>query len=495
MKFFEKKQNIDKIKIIILILGIILGVIACRYHADKFLIDDMLSFSLSNTPGGWVGHEVLGWISNNEFKRFAVIDNPFDYVNVFNNQAADCHPPFYYMIIHTISSVFKGKLSYWYGYIPNIIFYLLSSIMVEKITFKITNKRYFSLLAMLLFIINPKVLEYVAFIRMYPLVGLFALCFVYAAMSFFNIKEVKIKTYVLLIFITALGCLTHYYSYVIYFFFSIVVGLTLLLKKHFKELILYSLSILSGIGLALIIFPQAITHWLTNAHSVNAINNLGESVGGLQRYITYIETSPLKYLSVVLLVIILAFNFKFKKLRLENFALIFTVVMYFLLIGKTSSFITHRYMVPIDGLLVCAIIAAVGMYLDDIKHILIVAAVLILYSGIPNVYIADYKNPISFSKAHYCFVLVVYSDQYLDCNYINVNSFEFREYENIYLMNNSEEARSLKADFFLYDKAIIYVAHEMDLESVKNWLFGSSRFNTLESTGIKTSLYEVYYAR
>ena len=100
MKLLETKINRIILMIILLILGTGLALIACRYHADKFLIDDMLSFSLSNTPGGWVSYENFGWISNSEFYRFAVLNNPFDFKNVWLNQALDCHPPLFYLIIH-----------------------------------------------------------------------------------------------------------------------------------------------------------------------------------------------------------------------------------------------------------------------------------------------------------------------------------------------------------------------------------------------------------
>ncbi|NLC96543.1 MAG: glycosyltransferase family 39 protein [Erysipelotrichaceae bacterium] len=500
MNLLENKKIRYILFTLLIFLGFGLAIISCRYHADKFLIDDMLSFSLSNTPGGWVSYDNFGWVDTTQFSRFAVLENKFDFTNVWANQAADCHPPLFYLIIHIISSFFSPNLSYWYGYIPNIIYYLLTSIMIYKLSYKITKSYDSSFLIMFLYIINPVVLYYVAFIRMYTLVNLFAIIFAYIAIDFFDIEKITKKTYISLSIVTTLGCLTHYYSYVIYFFICLVIGLFLLFKKHYKQLIYFCVSVLSGIIIALLIFPAAINHWLNNQHSVNAITNLQESGNTLNRYISYLNTNPLNYLILIIVLLIIVFSVinKHKNLSISQYTLIFTFFAYFLLVGKTSSFVTHRYMVPIDSImfvgLLTSLFTVVKPYKNNYINKIILSIFIISVTGLPTIYIKDYKNPISYAKAHYGDLLIVYNDSNWDANYTNVNAFEFREYENMYIMNDSYEARLEKADFFLYEDAIVYVAYDMDLELVKMWLFGSSRFTNLEPTDINTAIYAVYYA-
>lgn len=500
MKLLETKINRIILIIILLISGTGLALIACRYHADKFLIDDMLSFSLSNTPGGWVSYENFGWISNREFYRFAVLNNPFDFKNVWLNQALDCHPPLFYLIIHIVSSIFSPNLTPWHGQIPNIIYYLLTSIMIYKLTNKLTKNYLISFVVMFIYIVNPVVLSYVAFIRMYPLVNLFAITFAYIAVDFFEIEKVTNKTYILLSLVTTLGCLTHYYSYVIYFFICLIIGFFLLFKKKYKELIYFCISVLLGIIIALAIFPSALTHWFTNQHSVTAINNLQTSTNTLDRYISYINQSPFKYLTfiIVLLIIVFSIKNKDKKISLPQYTLLFTYFAYFLLVGKTSSFVTHRYMVPVDAIMFVGLLSTLfniaDIYKDKKITLLILSIFIITSSGFPTLYIKDYKNPISYAKAHYGDLLIIYNDSNWDANFTNVNAFEFREYENIYVMNDALESKEVKADFFMFEDAVVYVGENMDLELVKMWLFGSSRFTKLEPTGIKTSIYTVYFA-
>jgi hypothetical protein len=153
-------------------------------------------------------------------------------------------------------------------------------------------------------------------------------------------------------------------------------------------------------------------------------------------------------------------------------------------------------MVPVDAIMFIGLLTALFNQIKPYKNIsiLILTIFIIASAGFPNIYIKDYKNPISFAKAHYGDLLIIYNDPTWDPNYTNVNAFEFREYENIYIMNDSLEAKQIKADFFMYEDAIVYVDHNADLELVKMWLFGSSRFTKLNPTGISTALYTVYYA-
>lgn len=434
MKFLEKKSNRIILLIILLIFALGLALITCRYHADKFLIDDLLSFSLSNTPGGWASHDNFGWTDSQVFNRFGVIDNPFDFKNVWSNQAGDCHPPLFYLIIHIVSSIFSSNLTPWHGYLPNIFYFLITSIMIYKFSYKITKDYLISFLIMFIYIVNPVVLNYVSFIRMYPLVNLLAISFAYNAVDFFDIDKVNNKTYISLSIITLLGCLTHYYSYIIYFFICLVIGLFLLYKKHYKELFLFCISVLLGIILALIIFPSAINHWFNHNHSINAITNLQSNANTLDRYIDYLKQSPFKIYTLIILLIIIILKFKNKnKFTLTQYTLIFTYVAYFLLVGKTSSFVTHRYMVPVDAIMFIGLLTALFNQIKPYKNIsiLILTIFIIASAGFPNIYIKDYKNPISFAKAHYGDLLIIYNDPTWDPNYTNVNAFEFREYENI----------------------------------------------------------------
>lgn len=101
-----------------------------------------------HTKIGYDGDEVFSYMSSNSEVNYkeltALQDNSwypseyfhdalsvkegyrFHYEIPVRNQATDVHPPFYYILLHTICSFFPGQFSMWYGIALNIILTLLS---------------------------------------------------------------------------------------------------------------------------------------------------------------------------------------------------------------------------------------------------------------------------------------------------------------------------------------------------------------------------------
>ena len=53
----------------------------------------------------------------------------FSYDSVIYNQANDVHPPFYYILLHTICSFFVGTYSKWFGLVLNLVFYIGTTLL------------------------------------------------------------------------------------------------------------------------------------------------------------------------------------------------------------------------------------------------------------------------------------------------------------------------------------------------------------------------------
>lgn len=70
-------------------------------------VDEVLSYGLSNHVGSLVIEEGRTYYPSNEFwLDYMTVDERvgFHYGNVWKNQAADVHPPLYYMILHSHGS-------------------------------------------------------------------------------------------------------------------------------------------------------------------------------------------------------------------------------------------------------------------------------------------------------------------------------------------------------------------------------------------------------
>lgn len=80
-------------------------------------VDEYYSYGLSNYSGDDIFmHVDLGKTYDDPaqpFLEYMAVQpgNGFSYGNVWKKQSADVHPPFYYVILHTICSLFPAKFS------------------------------------------------------------------------------------------------------------------------------------------------------------------------------------------------------------------------------------------------------------------------------------------------------------------------------------------------------------------------------------------------
>lgn len=143
----------------------------------------------------------------------------FDYINVWKNQAEDVHPPFYYLILHTICSIFPGKFSIWYAAYINIIFALLTLWAVRKLAWELTEDALFKTVVSVCFILTSGVLHICAFLRMYIVVMFWITLITYLFAKI--LRGGKSNNYVYICIVSVLGTLTHYY-FLIYLFLYVL---------------------------------------------------------------------------------------------------------------------------------------------------------------------------------------------------------------------------------------------------------------------------------
>lgn len=72
------------------------------------------------------------WVSGEDYLYYVAVspENTFNYASVYYNQRGDVHPPLFYILLHTVCSVFQGSFSKWFGLGINILFMLLTMRML-----------------------------------------------------------------------------------------------------------------------------------------------------------------------------------------------------------------------------------------------------------------------------------------------------------------------------------------------------------------------------
>lgn len=325
-----------------------------QYHEDE-----IMTFLLSNNE---TGEKVLPPFGK-QFDYAKAFDEgmtvaegqQFQYKQVFMNQMNDVHPPLYYLIMHTICSLTPGRYSFWYGYVINIVCMLASIMLIYACTaFYFFDER-IRFVVTAFFALCPAQMEIMCFVRMYALAILFFLYFWYWFNKQLFEEETKLKDYVLLLIVTVLGALTHYYFIVMAVLFSVSYALYQLKHRKKKKCITFCVTMVLSAILSIGIFPAMLFHVFGGYRGVEAFGNVVNLFDFPWRLIVYINRINRSVFGYLLLFLIIFVAHMFRKSRKNGEVLIaetlavrlrynfWPLLIYMLLVIKTSAYIEPRY--------------------------------------------------------------------------------------------------------------------------------------------------------
>lgn len=245
----------------------------------NYYIDEVYSYGLSNDTGEGIDIEIEynktytpGALA---FIDYVAVQNGerFDYSSVWQNQENDVHPPLYYAVLHTISSVFPNRFSRWFAGIINIVSALLVLFVLRRMIPLLTDSKYILNILSVSFIFMTGMLLAAAYFRMYLMAMLWVTLLTYWFMRQVDKKQ-DFKFYGLVYCVTVAGALIHYYVIVYAVLISCVYGVYLLWNKRIKETLLFCVTMLAAGGTAIAVFPAMIQHMFFGYRGTEAIDNL-----------------------------------------------------------------------------------------------------------------------------------------------------------------------------------------------------------------------------
>lgn len=316
----------------------------------EFHIDEVLSYGLSNgykLPFAY--QRINEWIPSSYFFDYLTVNKTdlFSYDSVIYNQAADVHPPLFYVLLHTISSIFPSVFSKWIGISLNIVFYVSIYFSIIKITYLLTRSNYLSYLTALFWGLSVAAISSVVFIRMYVILTLFSILFFYYCIKYLEEDNNKKHNLLMILFTTILGVLTQYYFLIIAFFISATLVFLLMIRKNWKKTGQFVIVMLTGLFTTTAIFPSMLTHILSSSRGTEALNSVHSQTNYLQEFGLVINTSifgGMGILIVPLLGIILVFGLLKKKYDQSTLLLLLLPTLGFLLvIQKIAPYQSDRY--------------------------------------------------------------------------------------------------------------------------------------------------------
>lgn len=203
------------------------------------------------------------WVSGQEYLDYLAVSksNSFNYASVYYNQRGDVHPPLFYLILHTVCSVFQGSFSKWYALGVNILFLLMTLLLLYRLTERHFGGPGTAMAVTAVYGLSVGVITSAVYLRMYAILTFMTLWFFYAHLEaaeegFLMGKKVRRR----LAAAALLGFLTHYYFVIYAAAMAVVFAVWLCSGKRWRALWRYIRTMALTAVLGLCIWPYAIRH-------------------------------------------------------------------------------------------------------------------------------------------------------------------------------------------------------------------------------------------
>lgn len=303
------------------------------------------------------------WISGKEFHDYITVEeDAFNYLSVYFNVKDDNHPPLHFMVLHTISSLVRGKILPLMGCSINLICVLGCCILLMKLGKRLGLEKA-GLASAVLYGLSSGAIATVLLTRMYGMMTFWCVADFYLHIKKWQEKEWTTRNR-LLILVTVMGFWTQYFFLFYCIGLAAVVVFLFCRDRNWKALRGYIRSMIIAAVIGLAVFPFAVSDVFSSGRGVEALENLRN---GLKGYGTrlwnfgkilasgilgmeangWILAAALCLASGVVLVLI--HRRTFEKEEEKNLAgmLLVPVCIYFFLAARMSPYMVDRYIMAL----------------------------------------------------------------------------------------------------------------------------------------------------
>lgn len=369
------------------IAAVFFGIRKLDYH-----VDEVWTFGLANHVSGVepdieFGKKYTGWGFYGEFVK--VLKNErFNYVNLWQNQAEDVHPPLYYVFIHTICSLFPNTFSMWYGIAVNLIWMIPIVIVLYKLSKSITGDIKQAMGIVIVYCSSVGFFDTMIFIRMYAQFTFFAIALAYLLKIYWD-KNNDRKFYIYFSVLLIFGMLTHYYFLIYTFAVCAAYGIHLILEKRYVEL---RKSILVALGngfFYILIWYHILGHLFRGYRGKQALQaalSFGGVINGIVGMFSQMDSELFGGLLIIF--IIFAVLLMFLKVKSKTIcysyktALTISTIFYICVVGKIAPYLSFRYIMPVaftlEIIVCCVLYRLFGLIKWNIKSVYVVTLLLVL---------------------------------------------------------------------------------------------------------------------
>lgn len=409
----NKMNRIDFGKVLYLPLILLVSVLSlcvCLHFGIQksgYYVDEYYTYTLSNGSQLGIAIENGKMNSTDQFLDQLVCDEDeaFAYGQCYVNNQNDVHPPLYYFLVHTVSSIKKGEFNKWIGISVNLLLLIPCLLLVWLISYEITNhNRWLTLLIFSVYAFSPSTISGVMLIRMYVQLQLFVMLYAYILLVDFKRNKLNVWGLLVPTFVTGfLGFLTQYYFVIAMFFmtfFYILIRLFLLIlnkkeagkpvrmedmREFGLHMLAFSVVALASLISTYFVWPTSVFHIFKGYRGADSVSSLVSVTNIASRVKLFFRNLNLNVYGGLIIIVIAALLagivvvLKNRSAAMEKIKsrinyqgalfLALSSISYFLVIAKIglkAGSASNRYVFPVYGIFI--ILSGAGLY-KIIKHV------------------------------------------------------------------------------------------------------------------------------
>lgn len=306
------------------------------------------------------------WISAETFSDYITVDSgdAFHFLSVYFNVKDDNHPPFHFMLLHIMSSLFKGCMEPIVGCVINMAAVAGVLILLMKLgrTFACAigmedKARILGIFAALCYGLSAGAMATALLIRMYAVLTFFCVaCFAIHVKKWLGNGFARQNKG--LIAITVLGFLTQYFFLFYCLILAALTAVFLFVKKRRNELGGYVRSMVTAAVIGVGLFPFSISDVFSSGRGTEALGNLSQGFDGFRERLWAFGTILSGrtfgvWLTIAIVAMALTVGIVVVVLRgfgQENtliWMLLLPAMGYFLLAARMSPYLVDRYIMAV----------------------------------------------------------------------------------------------------------------------------------------------------
>lgn len=329
------------------------------------------------------------WHDSGYFRDYLTVsdEEAFDLKGVCSSIQQDVHPPLFYLFLHIFCSIFRNRFTKWAGLSLNLIFFVLSMLVLYQIGCELFHScvRFFPLI---LYGFSAGATGTVMLIRMYMMLTFFILLFCYFHIRLWkHLKDggraERGKDYAGIFLAVVAGVLTQYYFVIFAFFLCIVIWIYQIRQKKYQIAAAYALVMGSGLTVSFLLWPAMYQQIFVGYRGREAFEGIASSwehfAKNLSVFLEKISSGLFGGLTlpVLLFLVFLAAGTGLKGVRDEKkgawYGMVwadftFAALMYVLLVAKIAPYQSVRYVYPVFPVIVLSIVMAMVFCLEGVPR-------------------------------------------------------------------------------------------------------------------------------